>query len=104
MHKFLQISNGVYNDLQGIPAAPADCKPANRLPAGTAPPYNDIQDAAHDPATNPEDVKPSRGRTTTPPTTPPMPTAVRQETMHANTPPTLTGNDSSKMQKIRAAL
>ena len=79
MHNWAHNVNTEPNEVQDIPAAPADCKPAKRLPAGTAPPNDAIQPAAHDPAAIPVDVKPSRGRTAAPATKPPTPIAARQE-------------------------
>ncbi|CAC5405070.1 unnamed protein product [Mytilus coruscus] len=44
------------NELHAIPpVAPVDCKMANKLPAGTAPAYEAIIEAAHDPAAIPPD-------------------------------------------------
>jgi hypothetical protein len=63
---------------QDTPAAPIDCKNAKRPAAGTAPAYDAIQAAAHDPAVIPPAVKPRIGRMAAPAIKPPPPTAARQ--------------------------
>lgn len=80
------------NEPQDIPPAPVDCKVANKLPAGTAPPYVAIQVDAHDPAAIPLDVKPSRGKTAALARNPPIPIVARQEAKHIVPPKT--GNHS----------
>ena len=79
MHSWAHNVNTEPIAFQDIPAAPADCKLAKRLPAGTAPPNDAIQVAAHDPATIPVDVKPSRPRAAEPTHMPPTPITARQE-------------------------
>lgn len=61
------------------PAAPVYCKMANKLPAGTEPPYKDIIQASHDPAAIPVDVNPSSGSIAAPSTKPPTPITAMQD-------------------------
>ena len=74
------------NELQKIPVAPADCKIANRLPAGTDPPYKDIIHAAHDPAAIPLDVNPRSGRIAALNAIPPTPTTAIHEAQEIGPP------------------
>lgn len=82
------------------PAAPVDCKIANKLPAGTEPPYKDIIQAAHDPAAIPVEVNPSSGRIAAPSTKPPTPITAMQDAQLIGPPPT-TGADINSKEQIK---
>lgn len=86
MHSSQQKAEIPPNFAHDTPAAPIDCRVANRLPAGTAPPNEAIHPAAHEPAAIPVDVNPRRGKIAYPSAKVPPPITPMQLSQHTGPP------------------